>query len=107
MTEYIEKGWVQGKLAAFPNGKEASVYDPEATRFCLTGALDRTIFEYGPRTTDYYTYKAIRAIDHALTNMFHYDGLITRFNDEKGRTQQEVLAVLHEAQRLIQEGDIV
>lgn len=75
----IRRGWTQGASARLANGKPCSALNSRAKSWCLWGAVNKA---------DATGTAIIRALQH-----YDYIG----WNDQFGRTQEEVLAVLDAA----------
>ena len=98
--------WTQGAWARTPSGEIARSSDRTATRFCILGALERSISNLNiSDETLRHAYKIVHeeiraadAIDRLLNpkNANHASSIIG-YNDRQGRTQKEVLNVLDDA----------
>lgn len=98
--------WTQGVSARTASGDYADLSDPNATRFCLEGALHRAKLNlYAIEKIISRAYeivnqeiRATAAIDRLLNpkNTNHASSIIG-YNDTQGRTQREVLDVLDNA----------
>lgn len=91
----IEKGWTQHASARLEDGTKCAADDPHACCFCLGGAICRVAGEYMPGTASKYI-PAWRFISGFVAGNTSYCGAIN-FNDEVGRTKEEVIALLDKA----------
>ena len=108
----IEKGWVQGMSAADDRGNPIDLFASKATRFCASAACARAFLA----TEDEHTRAARSLADRTqmavhLTRRlaaalgqddpgredFNKTRSLVLFNDQRGRTQAEVLALFDRA----------
>lgn len=87
--QLLQRGWCKGGLAK-KGRKIVEPQDPEASRFCLVGAMNRAYSEQGENNIA--LGKALNAILHAIAGRCY--GAIPAWNDTPGRTQEEVLRLL-------------
>lgn len=98
-------GWIQDHYAADANGRVCPETAPEAACFCADGALYAASNVWNLINDDYFnTMEVVRDAADALyiaiygttpTDSRH--GGIIQWNDAKGRTQEEVVAVFDKA----------
>lgn len=81
-----EGAWLQGKMAADEFGKSMSIHDPEATCFCLVGAL---LFVKGYNRIEFHSW----LLRHILGFNFSVYS-IPCWNDQPERTKKDVLDLL-------------
>ena len=111
-AELVESGWCQGVEATDAEGWEVSVESADAERFSLTGALDATKGEeYVDYQEDTVQYRMRQVIPvHVFTfklcaGIADKDSMwLKHWNDEPGRTKEQVLTVLREAANLTRAG---
>lgn len=88
--ELVAQGWCQEAFAKTKHGQPCAWSEPEAGQFCISGAVRRAAYSQG-RGNRYELWKragdAIRLIVPDFVS----------WNDEPGRTQQEVLDLLDRA----------
>lgn len=83
-SQYISKGWCQGKSSVDSSGRFCLPDDSIAARWCLVGALTAA---YPDRNRE-----RVAAVDKLIAKL---DTLqFARWNDEPKRTQAEVVALL-------------
>jgi hypothetical protein len=87
-SEIVAKGWCQGKSAANKHGRVCSVWNKNATNFCLLGAISKAYPDQKLERTNIYQY-----LGNKLKVNNQLISLVT-WNDTSGRTQAEVVAVL-------------
>lgn len=80
----IAKGWTQGCFARDENGRPTPFGGPKAVCFCMSGALSHVSALNGSQPN----MKAIELLQAEIGHPW-----LAPWNDEKGRTQAEVLAV--------------
>lgn len=97
-TSLIKQGWIQGEYARTNTNKPCLTTDPEASRFCLSGALMRMIANRNLSVGDYVQ----NIIDKVLSDRFRESRLMSRWNDDPERTQHDVIDLLTEAKTLIE-----
>lgn len=88
--EYREDAarWTQDWYAKDANGEECSSRDPIAVCWCLRGAIERRVGDWGDET------QTFRAFDAALGHEPEENHLyLVEWNDEPGRTVAEVIAL--------------
>jgi hypothetical protein len=95
----LKKGWTQKVFARDASGDPESQHSKAAVCWCLTGALSRAS-EY--KNISYENYVSVRQLleefIHAETDTWW---TMTTWNDQKGRTQQEVIDLVDKAYREI------
>lgn len=79
--ERIARGWTQGAMARDAEGLECGVHEPVASCFCALGAIFAA------------AEGIVHGLDAAACLRAELRDDITRWNDARGRTQAEVLAV--------------
>lgn len=77
------KRWTKGTYARTGNNRDVDVFDPKAAKFCILGAIRRV--------NGTYTQEAADAFD-SLT-----DDDPAGFNDKRGTTHTDLLAVIDKA----------
>lgn len=106
-SDYARMGWRQGELAIDEDGNEVEGGDPMAVAWCLDGAIqaayaDSQTFD---RSAMFNAVERILAERGELpAEPVGVDGHTRpagRWNDEAGRSQREVVAVLETAERRI------
>jgi len=96
------KGWTQGAYARNAEGAPIYRMEPEACSFCLSGALSRAYMEMNENHDDevdpfYEEFRNTRiGIIDIIRKKYGADQIIT-FNDDDGRTKEEVVGLLKEA----------
>jgi len=97
VTSLIQKGWCKEAYALNAQGMEVSFEDPNATCFCLSGALWRAetdLKAFGPASI------LVRdTVEIVARGVCGYG--ITMFNDTKEVSKEDVLRVLQEARQLL------
>jgi len=90
-----ETNWTQGAAARNQSGEPVAPGSPDATCFCLLGAMRRC---YPGYTFDFES--AMLRITHAIHRRVKYSVFIPvqDFNDQPGRTFDEIAEVIREAQ---------
>jgi len=89
-AEFFEKNpgrWIQAWSAIDKDGKEVGFFEKEAYNFCVFGYL------YGKQ----HSYNFCTALDQAIGDESFS---ITSWNDEPGRTVEEVVELLRKAAKL-------
>jgi hypothetical protein len=90
-AEIVEQGWTQGELARTVEDSPCGVSNPNACKFCMSGAINKAV---GNEHDGNYR----RAMNAANSVAFRRGyGNIPEFNDARERTQAEVAATLREA----------
>ncbi len=89
--EYLERGWIQGVAARSITGEPCSHSDPNACRWCLTGAVSRAAFTN--KWQDCYPY--LTAIISLLASSREDARWVCVWNDQPGRTQEEVIELVN------------
>ena len=85
----INNGWCQGTYAYSANNDKVSYDSPYATNFCLQGALARACLM--TNTTDEHN----DIYCYILKEILAYgEKSITDFNDDEGRTKEDILVFL-------------
>lgn len=86
---YVEQGWCQGVYAQDENGHSVESQSPQAVRWCLYGAISKA--------------SEITVIDPDTFNFLRINfpsiqgGYFSIWNDEKERTQEDVVDLLNKA----------
>ncbi len=88
MRELLKKGWVQGQPATTADGTTTFIADPEATHFCLLGALERV----GGLSAHAFCAPTVRFLREHLQPGRITD--IAKWNDNPRRTHRSVLRAL-------------
>lgn len=103
-SDYLKQGWCQNDSAQDANGNTTRYFYPEAARWCSTGALCRTHYDYSVNHNNdmgrFLQWR--RRLDEAIQEELKLDvecisGLIA-WNDADGRTQAEVIALFERAE---------
>ena len=97
----IEKGWTQGVRARDRAGEPAPAGDPRACSFCLLGAFARTCEESSVDSSN----GRLRALLALWTAKATAKG-IAAYNDEPGRTKEDVIALIDKAKGLVVNGQV-
>ena len=88
--ELVANGWTRKTIARDANGRFVTVLSREATSFCVVGGLMRAQSEMGGFIT-----RNLRRVLEIAADIEYRD--IADWNDEPGRTKEEVLAVYDKA----------
>lgn len=88
----IEKGWTQGYYAKDAQGELVGIHDGDACSFCAVGAIHRASED----ASDWARDEAGNAVV-AVTPGFN----IPIYNDAKGRTKDEILALFDKAKEQV------
>ena len=104
-SDYARIGWTQGNLAIDEDGHEVEGDDPTALAWCLDGAI-QAAYSSSPsfdRSAMFDSVERVLAERGELpAEPVSADGhtrAAGRWNDEEGRAQREVVAVLETAER--------
>lgn len=89
--DLIEKGWHQGYFAQNADGRDVDSSDPNACAFCVLGA----VFHAAGDKPAGLAYDALIAVSPG--------GMPAEFNDQPGRTKEEVLDLIDAAKEWIRE----
>jgi hypothetical protein len=109
----IETGWCQGSAAKTGDGRECFAHSEHACQFCPTGAVTRVTWPWEP-DDDPELWEANNlaweALAKAIRNEYGWDmsehlpwSVIQDWNDEPGRTKEEVLEMFDRAIELVEE----
>jgi len=90
-----EKGWTQGAGARDAKGNRVAATNPEATCYCLVGALSVSARSL-PGYTDEAYFNVRNRVANALGARWCCIGL-TAFNDQEGRKVEDVIELLEAA----------
>ena len=92
LSEFFETHeWTQGSYAKTVNGTNVSPLDPDATCWCVIGAIRHL---YPPRSTaEIYNDDVCKNIWPRFTNVITNMSL-AQWNDAPGRTKAEVISLL-------------
>lgn len=96
--ELVKEGWTQGEWARDATGARVHPESTGACRFCMEGALKRAASKLEPdcrARRGNLVHGATLAIERTLAD--ELEGEIADWNDEEGRTQEEVVAVIGQA----------
>lgn len=85
-------GWTQSRFARRADDSECEWRDPDAVCFCLLGAVNRAAQDLGAEPYH-------RMLAKEVLERFVPFGIVG-WNDTTGRTKEEVLAVLAQAEEL-------
>jgi len=86
--------WCQGPFALNNMGHPRTWSDPDAVSYCIYAALN-LIYGHSPEAKE----EANRRLHHALGRpVSAVHGAIIEYNEEPGRTQDEILALCEKAQ---------
>ncbi len=94
-SEIVLEGYSKALFAADEHGAGIGIKDSHAVRFCLCGALDRSVYE-GRITTD--QRDGLLAEARKITRSKTYWDL-TIYSDSKGK--EKVVAVLQKAEKIL------
>ena len=102
--DLVASGWVQNAFAIDASGVPVLPEDSEAIAWCISGAIRASSVRLNvpwefPRGRHAFEYT-----DQVL-ELWGDPRAIYCFNDDKGRTQQEVIELLDQAARLAKEAD--
>lgn len=97
----VEKGWTQGARARSAEGGLVPPGDPRACSFCLLGAFARTCEESSVDSSN----GRLRALLALWTAKATAKG-IAAYNDEAGRTKEDILALIDRAKDLVVNGQV-
>lgn len=98
----LEKGWTQGAYAKNSQGVVCFVNDPEAACFCLVGALS-----VASRGSAYGQVERLnRALRWSLAQMNTGSRFVSDYNDARGRTREEVIALIDKTIERVKVGDV-
>ena len=95
ITLLKEKGWTQGAGARDAKGNRVSETNPEATCYCLVGALSVSARSLPGSTDDTY-FNARNRVGDVLWRRGSQIGLTT-FNDQEERKVEDVIELLESA----------
>lgn len=114
LTEYvdkvidiIQKGWTKGTYARTVNGRNVATMDKDACQFCLEGALARAadgwehVEEYS--VAEYEIREAVKRKFPGRGPHANCCSELPAFNDNDSTTVDDVVLVLTEAKKRIQE----
>lgn len=96
------KGWTTNALAADAEKGEVSPLSPNATCYCMLGAIYAAIY-YDPDITGYVAEKSSESckaetlLDQTLRTYFEFGEGVVEFNDAKASTVDDVLDVFDRA----------
>ena len=103
----LVKGWCQGPAAKDKWGQGVEVESPRACKWCLIGAMWAQAGGYHKSySTNHIAVDRTRSLlETAIEQKWSYRdpsifGSIVSFNEARGRTKRQVLAVVRAAQRL-------
>lgn len=104
VRNYIKTGWTQNAWARDINGKEISEDSSFASCFCLSGAINRTHFVDNAHYDYVMMAKGILTNEICKTHPELASSLapIATWNDEPGRTKEEVLELIDRALESVQ-----
>ena len=88
----IKKGWTQRVYAANKKDVVVSLYDSNATKFCIDGAVARVVGNY---ESDEVAYSYLRRSLPSNSNKN-----LCSWNDNKRRTKKQVIALFEKAIKL-------
>lgn len=91
-SDYVKKGWTKGFLARNSNGMSRSPNDPDAICWCMIGAICKAT------TNDAEVNKFLKCTYNVLKKR-GIRSPVDAYNDTVGRTRDEVLSVLEEAEK--------
>jgi hypothetical protein len=94
-AKYVEKGWCQQVAAMNLRGATVCSTSPEACRWCVIGAISRAAAEC-KRPESFQPVGVLQDMTVvAVMNQIEREwGSLTHWNDDKERTQEEVVALL-------------
>ena len=89
--------WTQHDYARDKNGRETSIFDPEATCFCLLGGISK-VYNVTVDDLDDKTLEIREKINEAIRKLFpDRPSYIHKFNDHPDTTFEDIKKVLKEA----------
>lgn len=97
----VEKGWTQGARARSVEGGLVPAGDPRACSFCLLGAFAQVCNDLQVGSSD----ARFRALSALWTAKATTKG-IAAYNDEAGRTKEDILALIDRAKDLVVNGQV-
>lgn len=98
----LEKGWTQGAYARNTKGIVCFVTDPGAACFCLVGALS-----VASRGSAYGQLERVnRALRRTLGQMNTGSTFASDYNDARGRTREDVVALIDKTIERVKAGDV-
>lgn len=92
--ELLDKGWTRQANARDDEEQEVSVIRDNATCFCLEGALLRALHEHGVSRDSANEDAVFERVQRHLPTKYN---CLFAWNDEEGRTKEEVIAVVDKA----------
>ena len=105
MRDLLEQGWTQLLGATDAEGVEIDACNPEATCWCLTGAIDKVVNDAPPLGSSPLIHfeaaaELAKTMEQDADNRNLFEGVasafskLIRWNDAAGRTQTHVLQCL-------------
>ena len=98
-AELVEQGWTQRTTARTASGNQCDSASPFACKWCAVGAIERAGCESRYSRTD----KAVALVRDAVEPSAFPFQFLSEWNDERGRTQAEVVAAFRRAIELAKE----
>lgn len=92
----IENEWIQGYYAKNQNDKVVHILNPDACKFCLSGALTRASYTVLPDSPDTYTHKTTKEIQHQMYLNHHILSPLSKFNDDIALNKQDIINLLND-----------
>jgi len=100
VEKYVRKGWCQKAFAMDSNRLPVDAIAQSAVQWCLSGAMHRALFdlegETYKRESEVYRYVDVSLL-LAVKREADENLSVSKWNDQKGRTVEEVLKVLESA----------
>lgn len=95
----IQRGWCRGTPARDAMGQPTDVTQPDAVSFCLEGALWRAMEDLGMMATRLNPnfHPTMREVRRFLRQHLPYQIPLWIWNDQRERTQEDVLRLLDRA----------
>jgi hypothetical protein len=90
-SDYIRRGWTQGTLAENADGVHVIATDSDACKWCLMGAINAS---FGTVEKSQPALVAAQKAIAELTGKNIGNISLSQWNDEPGRTQEEVIKLL-------------
>lgn len=95
----IEGGWTQGCEARDDSGNPVDFDSPEASCFCITGAMQAASFFVGSQSIRRQIYQKIvekKELQESGLAAESAAYLVAKWNDDQWRTKEEIISLLNE-----------
>ena len=102
-SDYVSQGWVQCEFATDAKGNEVDPLSDDACKFCMTGAIDRAVWDLDLTLhTEEYWDELDRVIHKVLPSDDPFGhGVMVHFNDDEETTQQDVITAFDRARDIV------